>query len=100
MSGVCWGSLRNQKKTPSLPERTRFVSRFGFQGTRSDFIVTQHPEFNLGRLASEKGGGPKPRFGNCLEGGSRVKMQVVSNLFGGEVAKIHPFFGRLQQKYP
>ena len=24
-------------------------------GTRSDFIITQHPEFNLGRLASERG---------------------------------------------
>ena len=24
-------------------------------GTRSDFLITQHPEFNLGRLASEKG---------------------------------------------
>ncbi|CAL1152170.1 unnamed protein product [Cladocopium goreaui] len=26
-----------------------------FAGTRSDFIITQHPEFNLGRLASERG---------------------------------------------
>ena len=24
-------------------------------GTRSDFIITQHPEFNLGRVASEQG---------------------------------------------
>ncbi|CAK9116761.1 unnamed protein product [Durusdinium trenchii] len=26
-----------------------------FAGTRSDFIITQHPEFHLGRLASEQG---------------------------------------------
>ncbi|CAE7454345.1 unnamed protein product [Symbiodinium necroappetens] len=31
-------------------------NHFGmFAGTRSDFIITQHPEFNLGRVASEQG---------------------------------------------
>eukprot|EP00435_Cladocopium_sp_Y103_P049081 s1955_g14.t1 len=36
-----------------------------FAGTRSDFIITQHPEFNLGRLASERGLGHQWNTTKC-----------------------------------
>ena len=39
-----------QMQVVSIGYKRRIIA-----GTRSDFIITQHPEFNLGRVASEQG---------------------------------------------
>ncbi|CAE7434041.1 unnamed protein product [Symbiodinium natans] len=50
-------------------------NHFGmFAGTRSDFIITQHPEFNLGRVASEQGLGSQWDTTRCA---ARVNRSFV-----------------------
>eukprot|EP00931_Biecheleriopsis_adriatica_P043850 TRINITY_DN25055_c0_g1_i1.p1 TRINITY_DN25055_c0_g1~~TRINITY_DN25055_c0_g1_i1.p1 ORF type:complete len:180 (+),score=26.05 TRINITY_DN25055_c0_g1_i1:46-585(+) len=52
-----------------------------FAGSRSDFIITNHPEFNLGRVASEKGMGPGWDITKtpCKSGTSREMRQLQAS---------------------